>query len=150
MTTGCGDHRQVTAPEPPGLDPLIHSPVRLRICAALSGTDEAEFGWLLDVLEVTKSALSKHTGALLDAGYLARCRAVRDGRQRVWLRLTRDGRTAYEMHVAALRAIVDTGSASPPPTGAVASDDQGPGGVSDRGRGSSPPAPHSRPAPRSG
>lgn len=97
--------RPVAAPE--GLDPRIHAPVRLRLCAALAKTDEAEFGWLLEVLEISKSSLSKHAAALGDAGYLEQRRGVRDTRQRVWLRLTPRGRAAYDAHVATLRSIVD-------------------------------------------
>jgi hypothetical protein len=40
------------------------------------------------------------------AGYVAQRRAVRDTRQRVWLRLTGTGRSAYRGHVAAPHRIV--------------------------------------------
>ena len=90
-----------------GFDDLIHAPVRLRICAALDPVREIEFGALLDFLGISKSALSKHIALLADAGYVTQRRAVRDTRQRVWLRLTETGRAAYRDHVAALRRIVD-------------------------------------------
>ncbi len=90
-----------------GFDELIHAPVRLRICAALDPVREIEFGALLDFLCISKSALSKHIALLADAGYVTQRRAVRDTRQRVWLRLTDTGRAAYRDHVAALRRIVD-------------------------------------------
>lgn len=90
----------------PDLDPVIHAPVRLRLCAALAKTDEAEFGWLLDVLDISKSSLSKHVAALVAAGYVEQQRRVRDTRQRLWLRLTAKGRAAFTDHVTALRAIV--------------------------------------------
>jgi DNA-binding MarR family transcriptional regulator len=89
-----------------GFDDLIHAPVRLRICAALDPVREIEFGALLTLLDISKSALSKHISALVDAGYVAQRRAVRDTRQRVWLRLTETGRSAYRGHVAALHRIV--------------------------------------------
>jgi DNA-binding MarR family transcriptional regulator len=100
-----GDTGPTTAPEE-GFDHLIHAPVRLRICAALDPVREIEFGALLTLLELSKSALSKHVAALADAGYVAQRRAVRDTRQRVWLRLTDTGRSAYRGHVAALHRIV--------------------------------------------
>jgi hypothetical protein len=50
--------------------------------------------------------LSKHISVLAEAGYVAQRRAVRDTRQRVWLRLTETGRSAYRGHVAALHRIV--------------------------------------------
>lgn len=89
-----------------GFDQVIHAPVRLRICAALNPVREIEFGAMLTVLDISKSALSKHIAVLADAGYVAQRRAVRDTRQRVWLGLTDDGRRAYEGHVVALREIV--------------------------------------------
>ena len=89
-----------------GFDPLIHAPVRLRLCAALDRVREVEFGAMLTVLDISKSALSKHIAVLADAGYVAQRRAVRDTRQRVWLSLTTSGRRAYEGHVAALRQIL--------------------------------------------
>jgi DNA-binding MarR family transcriptional regulator len=94
-----------------GFDELIHAPVRLRICAALDHAREIEFGALMSLLDVSKSALSKHVSALAEAGYVSQRRAVRDSRQRVWLRLTDTGRSAYRGHVAALHQIVGS---SPP------------------------------------
>ncbi len=92
-----------------GFDQVIHAPVRLRICAALDPVREIEFGALLTVLGISKSALSKHITVLADAGYVDQRRAVRDTRQRLWLTLTESGRAAYRGHVAALRRIVGGG-----------------------------------------
>jgi DNA-binding MarR family transcriptional regulator len=89
-----------------GFDQVVHAPVRLRICAALEPVQEIEFGALLTMLGISKSALSKHISVLADAGYVSQRRAVRDTRQRVWLGLTGPGRAAYRGHVAALRKIV--------------------------------------------
>jgi DNA-binding MarR family transcriptional regulator len=97
---------QATAAVPDGFDQLIHAPVRLRICAALDPVREIEFGALLTLLDISKSALSKHVSVLAEAGYVEQRRAVRDTRQRVWLHLTEAGRSAYRSHVAALHQIV--------------------------------------------
>ncbi|CAO0834973.1 MarR family transcriptional regulator OS=Streptomyces microflavus OX=1919 GN=Smic_66160 PE=4 SV=1 [Streptomyces microflavus] len=43
---------------------------------------------------------------LMDVAVVEQRKAVRDARQRVWLRLTPAGRDAYRGHLAALRAIV--------------------------------------------
>ncbi|HEX5113702.1 MAG TPA: transcriptional regulator [Pseudonocardiaceae bacterium] len=99
------DTEQTTADED-GFDHLIHAPARLRICAALEPVWEIEFGSLLTMLDISKSALSKHISTLADAGYVTQRRAVRDTRQRVWLRLTDAGRSAYRGHVDALQRIV--------------------------------------------
>jgi DNA-binding MarR family transcriptional regulator len=100
------DTDQNTAAAEDGFDHLIHAPARLRICAALDHVREIEFGALLTLLGISKSALSKHITVLADAGYVTQRRAVRDTRQRVWLRLTETGRAAYRGHVAALHHIV--------------------------------------------
>lgn len=89
-----------------GFDEVIHAPVRLRLCATLDTLGEVEFGQLLDVLRISKSALSKHIATLAEAGYVEQRRAVRDTRQRVWVHLTAQGYTAYRGHVAALEAII--------------------------------------------
>jgi predicted transcriptional regulator len=52
---------------------------------------EIEFGTLLTMLGISKSALSKHISVLADAGCVSQRRAVRDTRQRVWLGLTGPG-----------------------------------------------------------
>ena len=97
---------QAAAATQDGFDHLIHAPIRLRICATLDPVREVEFGSLLTLLDISKSALSKHISVLSDAGYVVQRRAVRDTRQRVWLRLTDSGRSAYRGHVAALHRIV--------------------------------------------
>ena len=105
---------QATAGDGDGFDHLIHAPVRLRICAALDPVREIEFAALQALLDVSKSALSKHISALADAGYVVQRRAVRDTRQRVWLSLTQTGRSAYHGHVAALHQIVGNTHAADP------------------------------------
>lgn len=89
-----------------GFNTTIHAPNRLRVCALLATAGEAEFGMVQDRLGVSASVLSKHVTVLMDAGYVEQRKAVRDTRQRVWLKLTRQGRAAYQAHNAALRAIV--------------------------------------------
>jgi DNA-binding MarR family transcriptional regulator len=89
-----------------GFDVTIHAPIRLRVCALLDAAGEAEFGLVQKQLDVSASVLSKHVTVLMGAGYVEQRKAVRDTRQRGWLRLTRRGRDAYRGHLAALRAIV--------------------------------------------
>mgnify|MGYP000569269069 FL=1 len=91
-----------------GFDETIHSPNRLRICAALSAAREVEFATLERGLEVSKSLLSKQLKVLIDAGYVAVERKPQPfGRPRTWVGLTSAGRRAYRNHVAALRKIIE-------------------------------------------
>lgn len=88
-------------------DEIIHAPVRLRACAMLEMYQEMEFSGMLEILNIRKSALSKHIATLAEADYVQQRRAVRDGRQRLWLSLTPTGHAAYRNHIAALRNIVE-------------------------------------------
>jgi DNA-binding MarR family transcriptional regulator len=74
------DTAQTTEAAQDGFDHLIHAPIRLRICATLDPVSEVEFGALLNLLDISKSALSKHISVLADAGYVEQRRAVRDTR----------------------------------------------------------------------
>src|SRR5690606_7081150 len=86
----------------PRLDPVIHAPNRLQICAFLSPLEEAEFQALRAELGVSDSVLLKHIKQLEEAGYLALRKAGLNGRQRTWARLTKKGRAALAAHVSAL------------------------------------------------
>ena len=91
-----------------GFNETIHSPNRLRICAALSAAREVEFATLEQGLVVSKSLLSKQLKVLIDAGYVAVERKPQPfGRPRTWVGLTSAGRRAYRNHVAALRKIIE-------------------------------------------
>lgn len=94
------------APDPAVFDELIHSPHRLRICAALSAAHKVEFSVLTEQLGISKSALSKQLAHLIDAGYVTQNRAVRDSRSRLWLSLTTRGANAYRSHVRALNDLI--------------------------------------------
>ncbi|AJC61783.1 transcriptional regulator [Streptomyces sp. 769] len=100
------DARSGTGDPMDGFDTTIHAPNRLRICALLDTAGEAEFAVVQEQLDVSASVLSKHVTVLMEAGYVEQRKAVRNTRQRVWLRLTPEGRQAYQAHLAALRAIV--------------------------------------------
>lgn len=76
----------------PLFDGVIHAPGRLQICAILSGVDEAEFGLIRDRIGVSELVLSKHLKLLEEAGYTKLTKGPFEGRQRTWVRLTREER----------------------------------------------------------
>lgn len=93
----------------PRFDPVVHAPVRLRICGLLSGVDALQFGVIRDTLGVSDATCSKHLKVLAEHGYvrLAKRGANRgSARPLTWVRLTREGRRALDGHVEALRRIV--------------------------------------------
>jgi len=93
----------------PRFDDLIHPSTRLSIVSLLAAADWVDFAFLLDRLGLSDSALSKQLSTLEEAGYIRIERPVSDRRRRVRARLTSAGRTAFDGHVAALRAIVGAG-----------------------------------------
>jgi DNA-binding MarR family transcriptional regulator len=114
----------------PGLNPLIHAPVRLQICAILAAADEAEFALVREETGVSESVLSKQVKLLADAAYvkvrkaapfeagivvdvrrLGAARVHKAGisaRQRTWLSLTEAGRKAFATHMQALTRLAET------------------------------------------
>ncbi|OKH98092.1 ArsR family transcriptional regulator [Streptomyces sp. CB02923] len=99
------------------LVPLLNSPVRLSVVAALAPVERAEFAVVRDLIEVSDSALSKQAAMLEAAGWVAVSKGRAGRRPRTWLALTAEGRTVYERHLTALRAI----AAGDGPQGATAS-----------------------------
>lgn len=88
-----------------GLDPVIHAPARLQLCGILAQVDDVEFSFAKVQLGISDSVLSKHAKALDDAGYLIIVKRTVSGRQRTWLALTADGRSAFRAHVAELQSL---------------------------------------------
>jgi DNA-binding MarR family transcriptional regulator len=90
------------------LDPVIHAPLRLQICAILTGAGEGtvDFATVREILEVSESVLSKHVKQLEEAGYVAVSKITSAQRSRTWLSMTAAGRKAFAAHAAALRALV--------------------------------------------
>ncbi|GHF34020.1 hypothetical protein GCM10010218_13960 [Streptomyces mashuensis] len=87
------------------LAPLLGSPVRLSVVAALAAADRAEFGYVRDLVEVSDSVLSKQVAALEEAGWVTVEKGRVGRRPRTWLALTGEGRAAYGRHLDALRDI---------------------------------------------
>lgn len=92
------------------LDALIHAPKRLRIMSILTATDGAEFAFLQERLELTAPDLSKQMSALSDAGYVSVRKTGRGPGSATWYRATKQGRTAFDRHVEALRDLIDPAS----------------------------------------
>lgn len=97
----------------PAIDPVIHAPNRLRICATLSPLESAEFQFLRDTLDVSDSVLSKHIKQLEDVGYVKLRKDKMNGRQHTWVYLTSKGHKAFKAHVEALEQIVASARIAP-------------------------------------
>ena len=93
---------------PARFDELIHPSTRLSIVALLASADWIDFAFVRDRLGLSDSALSKQFATLEEAEYIVVERVMTNRRRRVRVRLTEQGRRAFEGHVAALRAVVAT------------------------------------------
>ncbi|TMR21718.1 transcriptional regulator [Nonomuraea turkmeniaca] len=90
----------------PLFDEFLHVPARLSLVALLAPADWVDFGFLRDTLETSDSALSKQISALANAGYTEVRKGQESRTRRTFVRLTPDGRRAFERHAAALERIV--------------------------------------------
>jgi DNA-binding MarR family transcriptional regulator len=91
------------------LNETIHQTVRLRIMAALvtlEPTDEVDFTYLRDLLEVTDGNLGAHLRKLEDAGYIAVNKTFVERKPRSFIAATAEGRKVFKEHVAALKSIL--------------------------------------------
>ena len=96
-------------------DPLIHQATRLKIMASLNRlAPEAalEFTALKAILNVTDGNLGTHLEALEKAGYVSVEKRFEGRRPQTRLQATPAGRKAFAEHVAYLRFIIDSGTAS--------------------------------------
>ena len=88
-------------------DELIHAPTRLAIVSLLAAADWADFKFIRDEVGLSDSALSKQLTTLEEAGYVDIRKAFVGKRPRTSARLSRAGRAAFQMHVAALQQIIE-------------------------------------------
>jgi DNA-binding MarR family transcriptional regulator len=91
------------------LNETIHQPVRLRIMAALvtlDPTDEVDFTYLRDLLDVTDGNLGAHLRKLEEAGYIAVNKAFVDRKPHTYVSATPEGRRVFQEHVKALESIL--------------------------------------------
>jgi DNA-binding MarR family transcriptional regulator len=91
------------------LNETIHQPVRLRIMAALvtlEPTDEVDFTYLRDLLEVTDGNLGAHLRKLEEAGYIAVNKVFVERKPHTFVAATPEGRKVFKEHVAVLESIL--------------------------------------------
>lgn len=89
-----------------GMDPLIHSRVRLGILSALAISDRMSFNELRDLLRTTDGNLSVHARKLESAGYLSCDKSFRDRLPHTEYRLTASGRKSLEKYLDHMEALI--------------------------------------------
>lgn len=94
------------------LNPIIHQPVRLRIMSVLIDlppNDEVDFVHLKKLLGLTDGNLGAHLLKLEQAEYIVVKKVFIDRKPRTFVRASGVGRDAYDAHVRALKAIIESG-----------------------------------------
>lgn len=92
-----------------GPDEIIHQSTRLKMTAtlnALADGEALEFGKLKALLGATDGNMATHLGALERAGYIEVVKDYVGKKPRTRVSLTREGRRAFERHVAYLRDLL--------------------------------------------
>jgi DNA-binding transcriptional ArsR family regulator len=92
------------------LDPLIHTPARLRIIATLAALpdgDTLSFTRLQEMIGLTPGNLITHLRKLEDAGYIDTEKTGNGPTSLTTAALTRTGRTALDTYTATLRELLE-------------------------------------------
>lgn len=93
-----------------GPDEIIHQSTRLKITATLNalGSGELiEFGRLKQILGATDGNMATHLTALEKAGYITVEKDFVGKKPRTRIALSREGRRAFERHVAYLKGLLE-------------------------------------------
>ena len=88
-----------------GIDEVIHGRMRLGVMACLARSEPAGFTELAQALGATNGNLSVHLTRLERAGYVAITKTERGRRSHTAVRLTPEGREAWDAYLATMRAL---------------------------------------------
>jgi DNA-binding MarR family transcriptional regulator len=100
------EHPPATHPAA-GLDDVVHQRNRLGILTVVAEAEEAEFGFLQEVLGLTAGNLNRHLAVLSEAGLVAvRKKETRGGRPKTWVRISEAGRQALAREMSALEELL--------------------------------------------
>lgn len=80
------------------LDPLVHSPARLKILTVLKQVESADFLFILHQASLTRGNLSSHLSKLETAGYVTISKEFVDKIPRTLIQLTEEGKNALELY----------------------------------------------------
>jgi DNA-binding MarR family transcriptional regulator len=90
------------------LDRLVHEPARLMLMAVLYVVDSADFTFLMNQTGLTWGNLSAHMSKLEEAGYLDVEKSFKGKRPNTMLRLTPQGRSAFQAYRQTMKQVLDS------------------------------------------
>lgn len=89
------------------IDRLVHEPARLMVMAVLYVLDSADFTFVMNQTGMTWGNLSAHMSKLEEAGYLEVDKAYKGKRPNTMLRLTSQGRSAFQDYRRKMKQMLD-------------------------------------------
>jgi DNA-binding MarR family transcriptional regulator len=89
------------------IDRLVHEPARLMLMAVLYVIDSADFTFLMNQTGMTWGNLSAHMSKLEEAGYLEVEKTFKGKRPNTMLRLTPQGRSAFQAYRLKMKQVLD-------------------------------------------
>jgi DNA-binding MarR family transcriptional regulator len=89
------------------IDRLVHEPARLMLMAVLYVIDSADFTFLMNQTGMTWGNLSAHMSKLEEAGYLEVEKTFKGKRPNTMLRLTPQGRSAFQVYRSKMKQVLD-------------------------------------------
>ncbi|MDF1538252.1 MAG: transcriptional regulator [Candidatus Thorarchaeota archaeon] len=92
---------------PMEIDKVIHEPARLKIVAQLYVVDSADMVFLMRQTELTWGNLSSHVSKLETAGYVDITKEFFENKPRTTLKLTEEGRKAFETYRENIKRMID-------------------------------------------
>jgi DNA-binding MarR family transcriptional regulator len=101
------DHSSADDSPTKGIDEVVHQRVRLGLLTILNEARRVEFRYLQESMALTAGNLSQHIRVLEEAGLVRVTKGVDGRRPRTWVSLTHNGRTALQVEVASLKALVE-------------------------------------------
>jgi DNA-binding MarR family transcriptional regulator len=89
------------------IDRLVHEPGRLMLMAVLYVIDSADFTFLMNQTGLTWGNLSAHMSKLEEAGYIEVEKTFKGKRPNTMLRLTAQGRAAFQAYRQTMMQMLD-------------------------------------------
>jgi DNA-binding MarR family transcriptional regulator len=90
------------------IDRIVHEPARLLILAYLSVVESADFLFLMNQTNLTRGNLSSHLSKLESAGYVEIKKEFVDKIPRTLLRLTEQGKNAFNEYRRNMKQVLDS------------------------------------------
>jgi DNA-binding MarR family transcriptional regulator len=89
------------------LDRLVHEPARLMVMASLYVVESADYTYLMRQADITWGNLSAHISKLEEAGYIEVEKTYRGKRPYTLVRMSPQGRKAFQQYVERMKGIMD-------------------------------------------